>query len=142
MFFFRPLRADIYRNNQSQSSSYCPLCFLQVRNDHLDLQVPEYVKDIGFLKSSGSLPKIVTGTAYHKLRLYDLTAQKRPVLDISYKESPISCVSIPSHEMYVVLFFRKFLQMHFPVITSPLTCFFTRRSQKNDKSSNSQFCRR
>ncbi len=67
----------------------------------MDLQVPDYVKDIGFLQSPGSLPKIAVGTAYHKLRLYDLKAQKRPVLDISYKESPITCVSVPAHERLV-----------------------------------------
>ena len=69
-----------------------------MRNDHLDLQVPDYIKDIGFLSSTGSTPRIVVGTAYHKLRLYDLKAQKRPVLDFSYKESPITCVSVPTHE--------------------------------------------
>lgn len=74
-----------------------------VRNDQLDLCVPDYVKDIGFLQSSGSLPKIVVGTAYHKIRLYDLKAQKRPVLDISYKESPITCVSVPSLEKLIII---------------------------------------
>ena len=69
-----------------------------MKNDQLDLRVPDFVKDIGFLASSGSLPNIVVGTAYHKLRLYDLKAQKRPVLDISYKESPINCLSVPPHE--------------------------------------------
>ena len=69
-----------------------------MRNDQLDLRVPDFVKDIGFLSCSGSLPKIVAGTAYHKLRLYDLKAQKRPVVDITYKDSPITCVSVPAHE--------------------------------------------
>lgn len=64
----------------------------------LDLRVPIFVTDIGFLSSAGSLPKIVVGTAHHKLQLYDLKAQKRPVLDISYKESPIKCISVPPQE--------------------------------------------
>lgn len=62
-----------------------------VRNDHLDLRVPVWVTDFRFWEDS----KIVVGTGYSKIRVYDTKCgQRRPVVDISFDEYPLTCVSL------------------------------------------------
>lgn len=59
--------------------------------DNLDMQVPIWVKDMHFVNSSVTSGKtIVTGTAYHHVRLYDTKAKRQPVLSIEYGEYPIT----------------------------------------------------
>lgn len=72
--------------------------FLQVPNDFLDLQVPIWVCDLGFLPSQGSHSKVVVGTGYHQVRLYDTKAQRRPVLSLDFGESPISALAVTDDE--------------------------------------------
>ena len=72
--------------------------FLQVRNDFLDLHVPVWVTDIGFLPNQGSQSKITVGTGYHQVRLYDTKTQRRPVLSVDFAESPISALAVTDNE--------------------------------------------
>ncbi|KAK3718783.1 hypothetical protein QZH41_014033, partial [Actinostola sp. cb2023] len=68
-----------------------------VRNDTLDLRVPVWVTDLGFLPSAGS-PKVVTGTGYHQLRLYDTAAKNRPVFSMDFEDCPISSLCVTDQE--------------------------------------------
>lgn len=47
--------------------------------------------------------KIVAGTASHQVRLYDISAQRRPVISVSFRESPIKAVAedIDGYTIYV-----------------------------------------
>lgn len=73
-----------------------------VPNDFLDLQVPIWVCDLGFLPSQGSQSRIVVGTGYHQVRLYDTKAQRRPVLNFDFGESPISALAVTDYENVVI----------------------------------------
>ncbi|XP_001640649.2 WD repeat-containing protein 74 isoform X2 [Nematostella vectensis] len=73
-----------------------------VRNDSLDLRVPVWVTDIAFLDSASPSPTVVTGSGYHSLRVYDTTAQKRPVLTMDLGECPISSIAIPGDENLII----------------------------------------
>lgn len=70
----------------------------KVRNDHLDLQVPVWVTEIGFLPCTNTQPTVAVGTGYHQLRLYDTKAQKRPVLSVEFEDSPISAMAVTGNE--------------------------------------------
>ena len=70
----------------------------QVPNDFLDLQVPIWVTDLGFLPGQGSQSRIAVGTGYHQVRLYDTKTQRRPVLSFDFEESPISALSVTDDE--------------------------------------------
>ena len=59
-----------------------------VRHDKLDHRVPVWITDLQFIEES----KIVTGTRYHQVRLYDTRAQRRPVIDVLHGEDPINCL--------------------------------------------------
>lgn len=47
--------------------------------------------------------KIVAGTNDHQVRLYDISAQRRPVISIDFRESPIKAVSadLDGHAVYL-----------------------------------------
>ncbi|XP_059160065.1 WD repeat-containing protein 74-like [Physella acuta] len=68
-----------------------------VKNDWLNLRVPVWEMKAEFIPQS---KKIVTGTGYSQIRLYDMSSSKRrPVLDIKLKDSrePISALAIRPH---------------------------------------------
>ena len=71
-----------------------------VRNDKLDLRVPVWVTDLRFLDDS----KIVVGTGYNKIRIYDTKGQqRRPVTEVDFDEYPITTLSlVPNREHNVV----------------------------------------
>lgn len=71
---------------------------LQVPNDFLDLQVPIWVTDLGFLPSQGAQARVAVGTGYHQVRLYDTKAQRRPVLSFDFGESPVSALAVTDNE--------------------------------------------
>ncbi|XP_062454850.1 WD repeat-containing protein 74 isoform X2 [Rhea pennata] len=63
-----------------------------VRNDWLNLRVPIWDRDLQFLPGSD---KIVTCTAHHQVRLYDPSSpQRRPVLETSFGEHPLTALSL------------------------------------------------
>ena len=61
----------------------------------LDLRVPVWVSDLGFVSQSNSQPVVAVGTRYHQIRLYDTKAQKRPVLNVEFQDLPIITVAVP-----------------------------------------------
>ncbi|OWF39391.1 WD repeat-containing protein 74-like [Mizuhopecten yessoensis] len=61
-----------------------------VKNDWLNLRVPVWVIQTRFLPES---EKLVTTTGHHQIRVYDPKAQRRPVLDFTYDEYPITALS-------------------------------------------------
>ncbi|XP_072106888.1 WD repeat-containing protein 74-like isoform X2 [Mobula birostris] len=62
-----------------------------VRNDWLDLRVPVWVRDVHFIPASG---KLVTCTGHSQVRVYDPSAQRRPVLEMTYGEVPLTALSL------------------------------------------------
>jgi len=62
-----------------------------VPNDKLDLRVPVYVRDLDFIPKS-TTAKLVTGTAYHQIRLYDTKASQRPVWTIKPTDRAVCSV--------------------------------------------------
>lgn len=73
-----------------------------VSNDFLNLRVPVWVTDIGFLSNSD---KVVTCTGRHQVRVYDpLCGQRRPVLDLSMAEDhPLTCLSVRGTHQQVIV---------------------------------------
>ncbi|XP_050816825.1 WD repeat-containing protein 74 [Gopherus flavomarginatus] len=72
-----------------------------VRNDWLNLRVPVWERDLQFLPGS---EKIVTCTGHHQVRLYDPSSpQRRPVLEATYGEYPLTALSLtPGADSVVV----------------------------------------
>lgn len=63
-----------------------------VPHDWLNLRVPIHVMSIDFIPKS---EKIVTGTGYHQVRVYDpSTYQRRPVLNVTFDEYPITALTV------------------------------------------------
>ncbi|KAI1903629.1 hypothetical protein AGOR_G00029170 [Albula goreensis] len=72
-----------------------------VRNDWLDLRVPEWVRDMAFIPDS---EKIVTCTGHHQVRVYDpASPQRRPVLEAEFGEYPFTALSLPCSPGSVVV---------------------------------------
>ncbi|CAG8708495.1 14667_t:CDS:2 [Dentiscutata erythropus] len=53
-----------------------------IKSDFADLRVPIWITDIQFLDEQNTT-KILTGTKYHQIRLYDVKTQRRPVFEAS-----------------------------------------------------------
>ncbi|XP_019729872.1 WD repeat-containing protein 74 [Hippocampus comes] len=65
-----------------------------LRNDWLDLRRPHWVKDMAFIPGSD---KVVTCTGHHQVHVYDpSTPQRRPVLEATYGEYPLTTLSLPA----------------------------------------------
>ncbi|XP_056323085.1 WD repeat-containing protein 74 [Danio aesculapii] len=72
-----------------------------VAHDWLDMRVPVWVRDIGFIADSD---KIVTCTGHHKVHVYDpSTPQRRPVLEADFGEYPLTALSLPASQDAVVV---------------------------------------
>lgn len=72
-----------------------------VAHDWLDMRVPVWVRDIGFIPDSD---KIVTCTGHHQVRVYDpSTPQRRPVLEARFGEYPLTALSLPASQGTVVV---------------------------------------
>ncbi|KAJ8642696.1 hypothetical protein MRB53_004444 [Persea americana] len=61
------------------------------RRNSLDIFVPTWFTTATFLGRDHR--KIVAGTNYHQVRLYDISAQRRPVMSFDFRESPIKAVT-------------------------------------------------
>ncbi|ELR24823.1 WD repeatcontaining protein 74, putative [Acanthamoeba castellanii str. Neff] len=72
-----------------------------VPNDFLDMPVPVWVTDLGFLPDDPRRIAVVTG--YHQIRVYDVKAQRRPTIDFELKQLPhaFSCI-VPSADPNVI----------------------------------------
>ena len=62
---------------------------VQVPHDKLNLRQPVWVSAVKFLEPFHT---IVSGTAFHQVRLYDIRAQARPVLDLEVGKHAVTCV--------------------------------------------------
>ncbi|XP_054842895.1 WD repeat-containing protein 74 [Eublepharis macularius] len=72
-----------------------------LRHDWLDLRVPVWDRDMQFLPGS---EKIVTCTGHHQVRLYDPSSpQRRPVLEATFGEYPLTALSLTSDGNAVVV---------------------------------------
>ncbi|CAM0143014.1 Ribosome biogenesis protein nsa1 (NOP7-associated protein 1) [Umbelopsis sp. WA50703] len=63
-----------------------------VKNDYLDLRVPVWITDLQFVNDEAT--KIAISTHYHQIRLYDIKAARRPVLDVEVGKTPIKRISM------------------------------------------------
>lgn len=68
-----------------------------VKDDFLQMRVPVHIKDLQFL---GEPDKLVTCTAHHQVRVYDVRAQRRPVMDISNGEYPFNAITSVTQGKY------------------------------------------
>ncbi|XP_008557103.2 WD repeat-containing protein 74 [Microplitis demolitor] len=71
-----------------------------VRHDWLEMRVPVWVSDIGFLPNSS---KIAVCSRYGYVRLYDPLVQKRPVLNVLVKDEALTTLAIAPKENHVVV---------------------------------------
>ncbi|XP_044579016.1 WD repeat-containing protein 74 [Cotesia glomerata] len=71
-----------------------------VRHDWLEMRVPIWVSDIGFLPDSS---KIATCSRYGYVRLYDPLIQKRPVINIEVKDQALTTLAIAPKENHIVV---------------------------------------
>uniref|UniRef100_A0A0N4ZN77 WD_REPEATS_REGION domain-containing protein n=1 Tax=Parastrongyloides trichosuri TaxID=131310 RepID=A0A0N4ZN77_PARTI len=71
-----------------------------VKHDHLELRVPINILSICFTKSDS---KILTSTKNHRIRMYDTKTQQKPVIDITWLDSPITAISLGYEDHFVVV---------------------------------------
>ncbi|KAF6150091.1 hypothetical protein GIB67_002873 [Kingdonia uniflora] len=59
--------------------------------NNLDIFTPTWFTSAAFLDKDDHR-KVVVGTNSHQVRLYDISAQRRPVISVDFRESPIKAV--------------------------------------------------
>ncbi|XP_030008081.1 WD repeat-containing protein 74 [Sphaeramia orbicularis] len=63
-----------------------------LRDDWLDLRQPYWVRDLAFIPDSD---RVVTCSGYHQVHVFDpSTPQRRPVLQLSFGEYPLTALSL------------------------------------------------
>lgn len=72
-----------------------------VPHDFLDMRVPVWVTDAHFLPGSGG-SRLVTGTSYHQVRLYDTRASNRAVLSVDVGEHAVVSTAVSPDGRFVV----------------------------------------
>jgi ribosome biogenesis protein NSA1 len=65
---------------------------VQPPKNSLDIFTPTWFTSSTFL-SKDDHRKIVAGTNSHQVRLYDISAQRRPVISFDFRETPIKSVA-------------------------------------------------
>ncbi|KAL7079348.1 hypothetical protein ACQ4LE_001423 [Meloidogyne hapla] len=78
----------------------CVFTAKNVRPDNLALRVPIWVKNCRFVDESGNC--LITSTGNAQIRLYDIRAQRRPVLQESWLEEPINALSTCCRERHIL----------------------------------------
>jgi len=81
-------------------TSQCAWKARNLANDWLDLKVPEWIRGIRHRPQHPS--HIFTATAYHKLRMYDINAGRRPVLDFCPSERALLTLATTPNPNYVI----------------------------------------
>lgn len=75
-----------------------------VSHDKLDMRVPVWVKDFRFLSQGNSNGhRVVVGTGYHHVRLYDTNTKRRPVQQVEFGEYPINALCVSPDETRVFI---------------------------------------
>ncbi|XP_051165793.1 WD repeat-containing protein 74 isoform X2 [Leptopilina boulardi] len=70
-----------------------------VKNDFLGLKVPIWVSDIGFISESN----VVTASKYGHVQLYDIRAQRRPVIRVEMKSEALGSLTVHPSKMQVIV---------------------------------------
>ncbi|XP_011310518.1 WD repeat-containing protein 74 [Fopius arisanus] len=71
-----------------------------VRHDWLELKVPLWISDIGFLSESS---QIATCSRYGHVRLYDPSAQRRPVINLEVKDEALTTLAVAPKEKHIII---------------------------------------
>ncbi|ORX96877.1 WD40 repeat-like protein [Basidiobolus meristosporus CBS 931.73] len=71
-----------------------------VKNDFLDLRVPVWITATQFLNEDTH--KVVVGTKYHQIRLYDAKSARRPVLNVEIGEHPIVSLTLAPNQTEII----------------------------------------
>ncbi|KAI8364774.1 WD40-repeat-containing domain protein [Radiomyces spectabilis] len=71
-----------------------------VKNDHLDLQVPVWIRDLQFVNEEGT--EVAVATQYHQIRLYHSEKGRRPVLNKEIGKVPIISLNIGKDYRHVI----------------------------------------
>lgn len=68
----------------------------------LDIFTPTWFTSSTFLNKDDHR-KFVAGTNFHQVRLYDISAQRRPVISVDFRETPIKAVAedLDGHKIYI-----------------------------------------
>jgi WD40 repeat protein len=72
-----------------------------VAHDELSLRQPVWITDLQFFHDSST--KLITGTAYHEARIYDINAGKRAVMNIKAAEHMITSVALSRDNNLIIL---------------------------------------
>ena len=75
----------------------------KVTNSNLNLQAKVWNKDVQFLV--GSKTNVASVTHYKQLRIYDTTAQRRPVVNVDVGKYPLNALSCSSDGKFVFFSF-------------------------------------
>ncbi|KAF0752328.1 hypothetical protein AaE_006081 [Aphanomyces astaci] len=75
-----------------------------ITHDNLDMRVPVWVKAMTFLPPTSAAGgseghRLVVGTAYHQIRIYDTSAKRRPVSETSFGDLPITAVLVQGNRV-------------------------------------------
>lgn len=71
-----------------------------VKNDFLGLKVPIWISDIGFFSGTS---KIVTASKHGHVQLYDIRAQRRPVIKVEMKSEALGSLTSHPSKMQVIV---------------------------------------
>uniref|UniRef100_K3WS22 Anaphase-promoting complex subunit 4 WD40 domain-containing protein n=1 Tax=Globisporangium ultimum (strain ATCC 200006 / CBS 805.95 / DAOM BR144) TaxID=431595 RepID=K3WS22_GLOUD len=91
-------------NIWSLEKQECVFKAKNVTHDNLDMRVPVWVKDLRFLsQGSSNGHRVVVGTGYQHVRIYDTNTKRRPVQELKFGEYPINalCVSPDETRVYI-----------------------------------------
>ncbi|XP_057312953.1 WD repeat-containing protein 74-like [Hydractinia symbiolongicarpus] len=72
-----------------------------VRNDFLNLRVPIWISAIDFFRQD--CKNVVVGTGHHSIRVYDRRDKRRPVIDMDWRDHPITALSVTCNNNSVVV---------------------------------------
>ena len=76
-----PLLQEVHDTIQTAQSLYIYLSVgapMQVKNDKLDLRVPEWVKCVAYVPGAGTQPTLAVATGHHEVRNISLDTQICP----------------------------------------------------------------
>ncbi|XP_044017509.1 WD repeat-containing protein 74 [Aphidius gifuensis] len=71
-----------------------------VKNDWLEMRVPQWTSDIGFFPQTSML---ATCSRYGYIRLYDPSAQRRPVINLEIKDQALTTLAIAPQERQIIV---------------------------------------
>ncbi|KAJ3045550.1 WD repeat-containing protein 74 [Rhizophlyctis rosea] len=65
-----------------------------VKNDELNLRVPVWITHLEWI-GDGNTSKIVVGTGYHQIRVYDIEGRaRRPIINVEIGEHPVRALAV------------------------------------------------